>query len=558
MTDPIRADFRNFLALVWRHLRLPDPTPLQYDMAYYLQHGPDRRCIQAFRGAAKSFETAAYALWELLRNPHINIVVVSASKTRSDDFTSFMLRLIDEMPTLAHLKPREGQRRSMVGFDVGPAKASQTQSVVSVGVNGQMTGKRADILIADDVEVANNSETQLMREKLAEKIKEFDALIKPGGKIIYLGTPQTEDSIYTLLPARGYDVRIWPILYPEEKQLAAYEGKLAPMLAERLKDDPNLTGTSTEPTRFTMLDIESRRLSYGPAGFALQFMLDPRLTDVDRYPLKLSDLMFHPLDHEMGPEKLIWSGSPENAIIDAPCVGMRGDRQHNAILLPDTRFTKYQGVVMAIDPAGRGDDETAYAVVAQLHGMLFVFDIGGLKGYGQDTLDELAGIAKMFKVNKVICEPNFGDGMFTTLLKQTMLRIYPCSVEDSERSKGQKEKRIIDSLWPVVSTHKVVMNRSLLQKDFDSTHGQGVENAMIRRFFYQFTRLTPEKGALKHDDRIEALGLAIWYWTRSMGMDQQKAIEATRRAAREHELRDFRNHVFGVKSTNSRRWVQMR
>lgn len=557
MTDPIRADFRNFLALVWDHLKLPSPTDIQFDIAHYIQHGPKRQCIMGFRGVAKSFATDAYALWELYRNPDLNIVIVSASKSRADDSSTFMLRLVNEMPLLQHLRPRDSQRQSMVGFDVGPAKASQTQSVVSVGINGQLTGKRADIIIADDVEVANNSETQLMREKLAEKIKEFEALLKPGGKIVYLGTPQTEDSIYTLLPERGYDVRVWPILYPDEKQLAAYDGKLSPMLAEKLAKDPALAGTSTEPSRFTIMDIDSRRLSYGPAGFALQFMLDPRLTDVDRYPLKLADLMFYPLDLEMGPERLLWAGTPEQVIQDAPCVGMRGDRLHAAVLMPETRHTPYHGKVMYIDPAGRGNDETAYAIVGQLNGYLYVFDVGGLRGYGPETLDELARLAKHYKVNKVLCEPNFGDGMFTTLLKQTMLRTYPVSVEDSERSKGQKEKRIIDTLWPVISTHKLVVNRGLIRQDYDSTSGMGVEEATIRRLFYQLTRITPDRGSLKHDDRAEALSGAVWYWTRSLGQDQQRAVEAARQRAREQELKNFRNHVFG-KKPDRRNWVALR
>ena len=35
----IKDDFRNFLYLAWKHLALPDPTPIQYDIAEYLQSG---------------------------------------------------------------------------------------------------------------------------------------------------------------------------------------------------------------------------------------------------------------------------------------------------------------------------------------------------------------------------------------------------------------------------------------------------------------------------------------------------------------------------------------
>ena len=47
--EPLK-DFRNFLYMAWEHLGLPDPTPIQYDIAEFIQKGPKRRVIQAFRG----------------------------------------------------------------------------------------------------------------------------------------------------------------------------------------------------------------------------------------------------------------------------------------------------------------------------------------------------------------------------------------------------------------------------------------------------------------------------------------------------------------------------
>ena len=47
-------DFRNFLYLVWKHLNLPDPTDIQYEIADWMQNGPRRAVIQGFRGVGKS------------------------------------------------------------------------------------------------------------------------------------------------------------------------------------------------------------------------------------------------------------------------------------------------------------------------------------------------------------------------------------------------------------------------------------------------------------------------------------------------------------------------
>ena len=150
--NPKLSDFRAFLYVVWKHLALPDPTPLQYDIANYLQTGPKRKIIQAFRGVGKSWITSAYTLWRLYWNPQLNILVVSASKERADAFSTFTMRLISEMDLLAPLMPdfARGQRSSKIAFDVGPARASHAPSVKSAGIFGQITGSRADIIIADD------------------------------------------------------------------------------------------------------------------------------------------------------------------------------------------------------------------------------------------------------------------------------------------------------------------------------------------------------------------------------------------------------------------------
>ena len=210
-------------------LGLPETT-LQYDIADYMQNGDKRAIVQAFRGCGKSWICSAYVIHQLLLDPALNILVVSASKTRSDDFSVFCLRLINEMEILKHLRPQDHQRQSKISFDVGPAPASHAPSVKSLGISSQLTGSRADLIIADDIEVANNSATMLMREKLSEQVKEFDAILKPNesSKVLFLGTPQTEDSIYTRLQERGYRSRIWPAVHitPSHNE-KTYNGNVA-------------------------------------------------------------------------------------------------------------------------------------------------------------------------------------------------------------------------------------------------------------------------------------------------------------------------------------------
>lgn len=563
----MRADFKVFLWAIWRELGLPTPTRMQYDMADYLQHGPRRRMIQAFRGIGKSWITAAFVLWRLWLDPNERILVISASKDRSDAFSLFCKRLISDIEWLQYLQPdpSKNQRDSLVGFDVGPSDPHQAPSVRSVGISGQITGGRASIIIADDIEVPKNSLTVTMREKLSEAIKEFDAVLMSAqdlkamgrektSEVIYLGTPQTVMSLYNALPSRGYDVRIWPARYPNEKMRKAYGAALAPIIVDDLTLDPTLAGkymgrgAPTDPHRFNDIDLMEREASYGRSGFALQFMLDTSLSDANKYPLKLADLIVMDVDSKIAPIKMAWGSSPEQLVPGPesagglPVVGLPGDRYFRPMFV-DKQYTDFQGVAMAIDPSGRGGDETGYAIVAMLHGMLFTLALGGLKGgYDPETLKKLALLAKKYGVKHIIIESNFGDGMFTQLFKPVLLANgYPCTCEEINSS-VQKEARIIDTLEPIFNQHRMVVDSTVIRGDYN-------EDEQEYTAFFQMTRITRDRGCLKRYDRLDAWAMVCAYWSTVLDQDNATAAQSHKEEAVKQALLDFEAHVFGHKPT---------
>ena len=539
--DKRLLDFRNFLWLVWKHLNLPDPTPIQYDIAEYIQTGPKRLVVEAFRGVGKSWITSAFVIHQLLLDPTKNILVVSASKSRADDFSTFTLRLINEIDLLSHLRPQEGQRNSKIAFDVGPAPAAHAPSVKSVGITGQLTGSRADLIVADDVESANNSMTQVMRDKLSETVKEFDAVLKPDGRIIYLGTPQTEQSLYNALPERGYKIRVWPARYPSEKQMEVYGDRLAPVVAEAWVEDR--VGHPTDPARFGLEDLMEREASYGRSGFNLQFMLDTSLSDMERYPLKLSDLIVMDVHDDVAPERLIWGSSSDLVVRDVPCVGFNGDKYHRPARVQGD-YIPYTGSVLAVDPSGRGSDETAIAVAKMCNGVVYIPEAGGIAGgYSDSALKAIAETAKRHKVNYVIVESNFGDGMFTQLLTPVLRAIYPVTVEEVRHSK-QKEKRIIDTLEPVMNQHRLVVSPSVIRADWESTRDLPTEKALGYQLFYQMTRVTKDRGSLRHDDRLDALSMAVGYWTEAMAQDVEARMEGLKQERLLKEMDKFTDAYF--------------
>ena len=514
-------DFRYFLIITWRHLNLPDPTPVQLEIAEYLQHGERRKIIQGFRGVGKSWITSTYVVWRLRMNPQLKFLVVSASKDRADNFSTFTMRLINEMPLLSPLIPQDHQRNSKISFDVAPSSADHAPSVKSQGVLGQMAGSRADEVIADDCEVPNNSFTQPMRDKLAESVKEFDAILKPGGKITFLGTPQVENSLYLTLEERGYTTRIWTARYPEYKN--NYGDRLAPRLQRNLTEGTVKPRDPVDPERFSDIDLMEREASYGRSGFNLQFMLDTTLSDQDRYPLKINDLVISSVNQEYAPEKVIWSNSPEYALTDLPCVGFNGDRFYRpAQEFGD--FIEYTGSVMFVDPSGKGKDQTAISCVKMLNGNLYVTECLGLSGgYSDRVLERISKIARDNKINTIIVEQNFGGGMFAELLKPFLMRYHPCELKDVRNTKT-KELRIIDTLEPVMNSHRLIIDRKVIEKDFRSNSNEPPERRLKLQLVYQLSRISRHRGSLVHDDLVDSLAGAVAYWTEYMAQDEDKNI----------------------------------
>ena len=535
-------DFRYFVFIVWYEIGLPAPTPIQLDMANVLQNPPsDRYIIQGFRGVAKSFLTCAYAVWLLWKNPLLKILITSASKDRADANAIFIRKIINTLDFLECLRltPEDkltGLRDTQNLFDVKGAIPDISPSIKSVGITGQITGTRADVLISDDVEVPSNSATPTQRDKLSEAVKEYDAILKPNGQIIYLGTPQNEASLYNALQERGYLTMIWTVMYPKDKTERDFYGdKLAPYIANRFDSDPDkYAGRPTEPSRFNEEEIEKRRLSYGKAGFALQFMLNTSLSDYDKYPLKVSDFIVEELDNNETSRKWVWGSSPTLRINDVPCVALRGDYFY----MPFSRSPEtmaYTGTVMSIDGSGRGSDLTAYAVVKFINGYLCVMDVGGYtEGYEDTTLNALANKAKFWNVNDVVVEANFGDGMLTKLLTPVFNRIYPCGIQEVKHSK-QKELRIIDTLEPLLMQHRVILNKSVITQDY-----RRYEVNPLHSLIYQLTRISKERNSLAHDDLLDALAIACHYWIEAMDVDSNKV-----------EIEEFYSFIDGQFGTQS-------
>lgn len=527
MSDTLQAlkgDFKLFLQALWQQLELPSPTRAQYSIADYLQNGPKRLQIQAFRGVGKSWITGAFVLWTLFNDQEKKIMIISASKERADNMSIFLQKLIIETPWLCHMRPKDDSSRwSRISFDIN-CPPHQAPSVKSVGITGQLTGSRADLMILDDIEVPGNSMTEMMREKLLQLCTEAESILTPkkDSRIMYLGTPQTTFTIYRKLAERNYRPFVWPARYPRD--LANYEGLIAPQLQSDLDNGADKWEV-TDPDRFSSDDLLEREAAMGRSNFMLQFMLDTSLSDAEKFPLKFQDLVITSVNPTQAPDAVVWCSDPRNVLKDLPTVGLPGDYFYSPMQLQG-EWSPYTESICFVDPSGRGTDETAATYMMQKNGFLYVPEIRAYKdGYSDTTLLDILRGCKKYNVTKLIIESNFGDGIVMELFKKHLQQTKQAIDVEEVRANVRKEDRIIDSLEPVMNQHRLIIDRQVVEWDYKSNPDAAPEERILYMLFYQMSRMCREKGAVKHDDRLDSLAGAVKYFTDALSISAYETVK---------------------------------
>ena len=535
----LQQDFKLFLQALWAELGLPSPTRAQYAIADYLQNGPKRLQVQAFRGVGKSWITGAFVLWTLFNDPERKVMIISASKERADNMSIFLQKLIIDTPWLKHLQPKSDDSRwSRISFDVN-CSPHQAPSVKSVGITGQLTGSRADLMILDDIEVPGNSLTEFMREKLLQLCTEAESILTPknDSRIMYLGTPQTTFTIYRRLAERNYRPMVWPARYPRADKLNKY----GEVLAQDILEDIEQGVEEWTPTddRFTDNDLIEREASMGRSNFMLQFQLDTTLSDAQKFPLKMADLVITSVNPTTAPENIIWCSDPSKVIRDAPTVGLPGDYFYSPMQLVG-EWSSYDETICSVDPSGRGTDETAAAFLSQRNGLIYLHEMSAYRdGYSDSTLLDILAKCRTYGVTSLVIETNFGDGIVGELFKKHLINTKQNIDIEEVRANVRKEDRIIDSLEPVLNQHRLIVDRGVIDWDYASNKDSPAEERLLYMLFYQMSRMCREKRAVKHDDRLDCLAQGVKYFTDALSISAQDQIRLRKSEEWNNMLEEF-------------------
>lgn len=526
------TDFKIVLDIAFRNKMRFDknmklPTKVQKEIADYLQYGneeiaennPQRYwlVVQACRGMGKTEIASVFVAWMLFLDPTLKCMIVSKNETFSKRVLQSVRNQIETNPLFHHLKPSaDAPTDNSLAFYVPGAYYDKDPSVYALSIEQKLQGMRADVILADDVESVQNSETKEKRDILARNVKEFISISKPGACIIMLGTPQINDTLYHRLIRNGYNTRIWPALYPtaEQMQKDTYGPYVTPTV--RINWKPELIGKAVDPERFSMqFLLNAKTGSDGEGGgasyFELQYQLDPSLSDADRFPLKTEQLLMYtptidiqpitgkPLIHV--PLRLRYD-SHSSYKIHRPGIAMFKTHTFMEPAEVSRETAIVDTVIMSIDPSGDGKDECGYAVLGLQGGRVFLLDSGGFpNAKSPEAMRALVLVAKKYGVTVCVPEKNLGNGMYGMLLQPVFDALYPCRVVHDFNVSGQKEMRIIRTLEPLINSHRLIVSETVIAKDPDTHFG----------LLYQLSKLTSARKCLPHYDRLDALAIGCQY-----------------------------------------------
>lgn len=522
-TQRIYKEFPDFMRDIWRHsiAGAPNPTPIQKDMADFLQHGPKRRIVIGFRGVAKSYAGGAYFAWLLLHDPEERMKYLSGSDDKVAQFSNWTKGLfrLPTFPVLRHLIAKKGQKDDQYEWSVGPASLQQYNTFSGSTANSAIQGGRATIGMLDDCEQSSNSDTELRRTKLLKNMLDVGNMLIPESRseVVGFGTYQSLSSVYiTMIRERGYEPFFIPARVPSKPK--DYRGKLAPTI-EKMAATPALVNTSTEPTRFTEEILKGHEKESGQLGWQLQWMVSDQHGDRFEHPFPLDRLIVWDGVNPHGAPTKIQQGTGErDKIVDLPCVGLPGDGFYKPSFVNfiaerpgEQGMIPYSTILMSVDPSGSGNkDEAAWAIMGAVPGQVHLIDFGGKKnGVDPKTMKEIALAAKKWQVREIVYENNMQA--WGSLFEATLKEVGQFCKIEGVRANAVKEKRIVDTLEPILYGGQLIVSRKALQDEYDQGMRSGDPRWQERLLQYQMAlfRRSVKGGGLEFDDRIDALAFGL-------------------------------------------------
>ena len=89
----------------------------------------------------------------------------------------------------------------------------------------------------------------------------------------------------------------------------------------------------------------------------------------------------------------------------------------------------------------------------------------------------------------------------------------------------------------------MIVTTNAIEQDKQDCGRYSPKDRQVYSLFFQLAKLTPERGALVHDDRADALEGAVRYWQKYLAVDQERLATQER----ERALKEMLDDPLGVK-----------
>lgn len=417
-------DFRIFFA-IWAKINNWEVPPLHLEVIDWLSDSDnwDNRTgvLQVFRGAAKSTIVGCFITYQLVKDPTLRFLILSADYNTSVKITNDLTSIVAHHPLAAHLRGKEKMWRENKLWVQGSTDA-RTPSAYSVGITSNVTGSRADFVVFDDVEVQKNVASEKLRETLRQKMADTIHILVPGGKRLFVGTPHSYESIYPEVIDQGASSLRIPLIRNPEGEF------------------PYITGASSWPDRFDDEEVAQRQLqSLSKANFLSQYQLIPYNADDSYFDAALINVYRNEIS--------IYSANSETVL------KIGNTRMVSCSCFWDPSLAK------------KTSDDSVIALVFQTgDGHLYVHRTQKLTGEAEAQCLQVLEFCKRYEVPQVIVETNGVGGFLPAILRKT-LGGTSIAVSDKHTTTS-KAKKIIEALETPLSAGYLHVHSSVMETPF--------------------------------------------------------------------------------------------
>lgn len=435
-----RLSFEEFL-LAWHGVDGRGVPQHWHSMARWMEcmaaRGERRLVMQAFRAAGKSTLGGFFAAWLLFRSPSLRILIVAAEQSLATRMALHTRGILERHPLTRHLVAGRRDVWASDRFTVERAGGGRDPSLLARGLESNLTGSRADVIVCDDVEVPNTARSYDLRMGLRRRLSELDFVLVPGGLALYLGTPHAEDSIY----ATDYAL---------DGSAPFLEG--AARFSLPVRDG---SGRPTWPGRYSRSGLERLLERSGSRKFSSQMLLQPASENESGFNTRQLALYDDELEYREGGGEAVLELCGRRMVSSA------------------CRWDPALGPAPGRD--GRKRDSNALALLYQdvegqwyLHRLLYLPPppADGTEDAAQWYCGRVADLVAAFHVPSVSVETNGLGAFLPGLLRRKLaLNFLRCTVVEAH-TKSRKADRIVAALDPLLSARALSVHRSVMSTPF--------------------------------------------------------------------------------------------